>query len=97
MVVTQKAIDHFKALQKRTNPNDIPPLPGINTRVELIAYVIECARAEGKDECDWVELLHHDTDRATLRGFAKTMRRLGYIKVADRPSDMAKRRCKAKP
>jgi hypothetical protein len=58
----------------------------LETVVEVLGYLIACARAEGADELAWVAaaVLAADLSRAERRSAATTLRKLGYVQVADK-------------
>lgn len=76
-----------------TAENDLSSLSSI---AAVIGYVIACNRAEGRDDDVGVELLLAavDLDRQTLRSTATTLKRLGYVEVAEMMRRLARR---AKP
>jgi hypothetical protein len=91
--------------QKENRRGDDNPLAALQTPLEVVAFVIELARAGatttgGLDEGDAIELLLTlvNTDRETLREYASTLGRLGYQAVATRLRQMARQRTRpAKP
>jgi hypothetical protein len=78
--------------QSKDERDDGDPLAALGSRLEVAAWVIATARADGFSEVDAVELLLHDADRLTLREHASVLARLGYADVAARLRQMAKPR-----
>jgi hypothetical protein len=57
----------------------------LNTVAEIIAYIVACARSEGLDEIDSVELVLTAAlpSRKNLFEARRTLRALGYTNIAD--------------
>src|SRR5438309_4150132 len=70
---------------------DLTPLESIP---EVVGYVIACARQEGRDELQDVELVVRGAEisPADLRRAEAVLRPLGYVAVADRLRQIAGRR-----
>src|SRR4051794_34413525 len=70
------------------------PLLPLLTVEAVYAFEIARARAGGEDECDAVELIARAANEspAAVRHSARLLRKLGYIKVADRLVEIAGRR-----
>ena len=71
-------------------------LSALGSIAEVVAYLVEVDRTEGRDDCFGAELVLtvSDLDRETLRENAAILRRLGYVGVADMMRVLA---CRAKP
>lgn len=69
-------------------------LSGLQTAEELYAWLITCARAEGGDEGDIVELFAQFSGATApeTRAVASVLRRLGYVVASDRLRRIAGKR-----
>jgi ferritin-like protein len=92
-MLDRETILRFQSFEKQHPSNDDPnPLAALTSVIEVICYIIACARAEGADEADHVELLLMDKSREELRKHAKMLKKLGYTLVHDRLREMARAR-----
>lgn len=78
-----------------TEENSLSALQSI---AEVVGYLVECDRAEQRDDCHSAELAlaAADLSRETLRDNATILARLGYADVASMMRKLA-RRAKPKP
>jgi hypothetical protein len=77
---------------------DEPGLSALGSIAEVAAWLVECDRAEGRNDVDSAELVLSavDLDRDHLREAAMVLRRLGYVSVAEMMRRLA-RKAKPKP
>jgi hypothetical protein len=69
----------------------------LQTREEVLGYLIACARAEGLDEVEMVKVavIAAGMSRAELRRVRDVLRRLGYAAVATMLTELAGKKRRA--
>ena len=93
MAVSARDLEELKRMEAAA-PESESGLEALETIPAVYAYLATCARQDGDDEGDAVELLAR-FDEATApeaRAIAATLRRLGYVVAADRLREIAGRR-----
>ncbi|MET4372564.1 hypothetical protein ABIA99_005273 [Bradyrhizobium sp. LB12.1] len=82
----------FRDAKAHAGEIDISDLAPLQNVLEIIGLTVETARQSGEiDEADAVELVLMDlkASRQELRAWARDLKRLGYLNVADRVGQMA--------
>jgi hypothetical protein len=93
--VSAEGVEELRKLGEE--PGD--SLPALETIPEILAYTVAMARAEGRDECDDVELLCRAAplSRDEIRKAERVLRALGYAAVCDRLKVLARKAPRPKP
>jgi hypothetical protein len=76
-----------------TEVADCGEFSALDTREEVLGFLIACARSEGFDEVEAVKtaVTAAGMSRAELRRVRDTLRRLGYAKVSTMLTELAKK------
>jgi hypothetical protein len=93
MAVNPRDLEELRRMESASRNSD-SGLEALTTIPAVYGYLITCARNDGDDEADVVELLarHSGATASEVRGIAATLRRLGYRSAADRLTEIAGRR-----
>jgi hypothetical protein len=85
-------IEELRALAATMPPSD--ELSPLTSPEVVIGWIIAQARASGADETRWAEVLIRASEMLPdeVRRYERTLRRLGYVQVADMMRRIAGRR-----
>ena len=66
----------------------------LETAEAVLGYMIACARGQGANEVEWAEIIIRAAAMSPdqVRSYERTLRRLGYLAVADMMRQIAGRR-----
>jgi hypothetical protein len=94
MPVSAADIEQVRTLAATLPDHERQDLSALETPAAVIGYIIACARAQGADEVEWAELLIRAGEMSPdeVRSYERTLRRLGYVQVADMMRGLAGRR-----
>jgi hypothetical protein len=94
MPVDAATLTELLRLEATIAPDSGSDLSALESTAEVIAWLITCARQDGDDEGDTVELFarHSGATATEVRDIAATLRKLGYVVAADRLKLIAGRR-----
>lgn len=92
MAVNPRDLEELRRMETASRNSD-SGLEALTTVPAVYGYLIACARRDGDDEADTVELLarHSGAAAPEVRDTAATLRRLGYRSAADRLFQIAGR------
>jgi hypothetical protein len=93
MAVDPRDLEELRRMET-ASPDSESGLEALATVPAVYGYLIACARHDGDDEADMVELLarHSGATASEVRDIAATLRRLSYGVAADRLREIAGKR-----
>jgi hypothetical protein len=94
MAVSAADIEQARTAAATLRDHDRQDLSALETTEAVLGFMIACARSQGANEVDWVEIIIRAAGMSPdqVRSYERTLRRLGYLAVADMMRQIAGRR-----